>query len=194
MTGAPPPWLAVIDMQEVFADPGSAWFTPRFGEIVGPVKELVAAFRPRVTFTRFVAPAEPAGAWRRYYEQWPFALRPPDDPIYRLVADFADDAAAAAGLEIAASTFGKWGPQLEGMVGDGGRLVLAGVSTDCCVLSTAVAAADAGISVQVVADACAGVNDEIQAQALALLRLYAPLIEVVSLGEAVAGARADRSG
>ncbi|HTW02145.1 MAG TPA: isochorismatase family protein [Streptosporangiaceae bacterium] len=194
MTGAPPPWLAVIDMQEVFADPGSAWFTPRFGEIVGPVKELVAAFRPRVTFTRFVAPAEPAGAWRRYYEQWPFALRPPDDPIYRLVADFADDAAAAAGLEIAASTFGKWGPQLEGMVGDGGRLVLAGVSTDCCVLSTAVAAADAGIGVQVVADACAGVNDEIQAQALALLRLYAPLIEVVSLGEAVAGARADRSG
>ena len=194
MTGAPPPWLAVIDMQEVFADPGSAWFTPRFGEIVGPVKELVAAFRPRVTFTRFVAPAEPAGAWRRYYEQWPFALRPPDDPIYRLVADFADDAAAAAGLEIAASTFGKWGPQLEGLVGDGGRLVLAGVSTDCCVLSTAVAAADAGISVQVVADACAGVNDESQAQALALLRLYAPLIEVVSLGEAVAGARADRSG
>ena len=194
MTGAPPPWLAVIDMQEVFADPGSAWFTPRFGEIVGPVKELVAAFRPRVTFTRFVAPAEPAGAWRRYYEQWPFALRPPDDPIYRLVADFADDAAAAAGLEIAASTFGKWGPQLEGLVGDGGRLVLAGVSTDCCVLSTAVAAANAGISVQVVADACAGVNDESQAQALALLRLYAPLIEVVSLGEAVAGARADRSG
>jgi nicotinamidase-related amidase len=194
MTGAPPPWLAVIDMQEVFADPGSAWFTPRFGEIVGPVKELVAAFRPRVTFTRFVAPAEPAGAWRRYYEQWPFALRPPDDPIYRLVADFADDAAAAAGLEIEASTFGKWGPQLEGLVGDGGRLVLAGVSTDCCVLSTAVAAADAGISVQVVADACAGVNDEIQAQALALLRLYAPLIEVVSLGEAVAAARADRSG
>jgi nicotinamidase-related amidase len=194
MTGAPPPWLAVIDMQEVFADPGSAWFTPRFGEIVGPVKELVAAFRPRVTFTRFVAPAEPAGAWRRYYEQWPFALRPPDDPIYRLVADFADDAAAAAGLEIEASTFGKWGPQLEGLVGDGGRLVLARVSTDCCVLSTAVAAADAGISVQVVADACAGVNDEIQAQALALLRLYAPLIEVVSLGEAVAAARADRSG
>jgi nicotinamidase-related amidase len=194
MTGAPPPWLAVIDMQEVFADPGSAWFTPRFGEIVGPVKELVAAFRPRVTFTRFVAPAKPAGAWRRYYEQWPFALQPPDDPIYRLVSDFAGDAAAGPGLAIEATTFSKWGPELEGLVGEGGRLVLAGVSTDCCVLSTAVAAADAGICVQVVADACAGMNDESQVQALALLRLYAPLIEVVSLGEAVAGARADRSG
>jgi nicotinamidase-related amidase len=194
MTGAPPPWLAVIDMQEVFGDPASAWFAPRFGEITGPVKELVAAFRPRVTFTRFVAPAQPSGAWRRYYEQWPFALRPPDDPIYRLAGDFADDEAAAAGLELAATTFSKWGPELAGRVGAGGRLVLAGVSTDCCVLSTAVAAADAGVAVQVVADACAGATDESQDQALALLRLYEPLIEVVSLGEALAGARADRSG
>ena len=31
------------------------------------------------------------------------------------------------------------------MPGPGGRLVLAGVSTDCCVLSTALAAADAGV-------------------------------------------------
>jgi len=193
MTGAPPPWLAVIDMQEVFADPASAWFTPRFGDITGPVQELVAAFRPRVTFTRFVAPAEPAGAWRGYYEQWPFALRPPDDPIYRLAGPFADEAACAAPA-LDATTFSKWGPELESRVGAGGRLVLAGVSTDCCVLSTAVAAADAGVFVQVVADACAGVNDESQEEALALLRLYAPLIEVVSLGEAVAGARPDRSG
>jgi nicotinamidase-related amidase len=196
MTAAPPPWLAVIDMQEVFADPDSAWFTPRFGEIVGPVKELVAAFRPRVTFTRFVAPAQPAGAWRRYFEQWPFALRPPGDPIYRLAGDFADEAdeAAQAGPGLEATTFSKWGPDLAGRVGEGGRLVLAGVSTDCCVLSTAVAAADAGVEVQVVADACAGATDESQDQALALLRLYEPLIEVVSLGEALAGTQADRSG
>ena len=183
MTGQPPPWLAVIDMQQVFADPGSAWFTPRFAEITGPVRELVAAFRPRVAFTRFVAPAEPSGAWRGYYEQWPFALRPPADPIYRLAGDFA----AEPGPTVDATTFGKWGPDLADRVG-GGRLVLAGVSTDCCVLSTAVAAADAGVAVQVVAEACAGVTDESHAQALAVMRLYAPLIEVVSLAGALAGA------
>jgi nicotinamidase-related amidase len=38
------PWLAVIDMQRVFADPASGWFTPRIAETVGPIKELVAAF------------------------------------------------------------------------------------------------------------------------------------------------------
>jgi nicotinamidase-related amidase len=189
LTG-PPPWLAVIDMQQVFADPASPWFTPRFGEITGPVRELVAAFRPRVTFTRFVAPAEPSGAWRRYYDQWPFALRPPADPIYRLAGDFA----AEPGPTLDAITFSKWGPELAARAGDGGRLVLAGVSTDCCVLSTAVAAADAGVAVQVVADACAGVNDETHAQALAVLRLYGPLIEVVGLADAVAAGGRDQGG
>jgi nicotinamidase-related amidase len=177
-----PPWLAVIDMQRVFADPQSGWFTPRLAEIVGPVTELVAAFRPRVVFTRFIAPARPAGAWRRYYEQWPFALQPPDAPIYRLI----DDLPAGPGPTLDATTFSKWGPELSARVGPAGRLVLAGVSTDCCVLSTAVAAADAGVAVQVVADACAGVNDVSHEQALAVLRLYGPLIEVVSVADVLA--------
>ena len=174
-----PPWLAVIDMQRVFGDPGSAWFTPRFGEIVSGIGELVEAFRPRVTFTRFVAPAVPAGAWRRYYDQWPFALQPPDASIYQLVDSFAGD----PGRTLDATTFSKWGPELAARVGGNGRLVLAGVSTDCCVLSTAVAAADAGVEVQVVADACAGVSDTSHAQALDILRLYGPLVEVVSLAD-----------
>ena len=61
--------------------------------------------------------------------------------------------------------------------------MLAGVSTDCCVLSTALAAADAGVEVQVVADACAGVNDQTHRQALDIMRLYGPLIEVVTLAD-----------
>jgi nicotinamidase-related amidase len=179
MSGELPAWLAVIDMQRVFAEPDSGWFTPRFAEIVGPVRELVAALRPRVTFTRFVAPDAPAGAWRRYYDQWPFALQPPGAPIYQLVEDLAGE----PGPTLDATTFGKWGPELAARVGEGGRLLLAGVSTDCCVLSTAVAAADAGVAVQVVADACAGVNDETQAQALAVMRLYGPLIEVTTVAD-----------
>src|SRR5262249_38400634 len=78
------PWLAVIDMQRVFAEPDSQWLAPRFAEIVGPVRELVDAFRPRVTFTRFEAPEAPAGAWRQYYQVWPFALQPRGARIYEL--------------------------------------------------------------------------------------------------------------
>jgi len=177
MSPQAPPWLAVIDMQNVFADPQSGWFTPRLAEIVGPITKLAAALAPRVVFTRFVAPAAPAGAWQRYYEQWPFALQPPDAPIYQLISDLP----AGPGPTLDATTFSKWGPELSAQVGDGGRLVLAGVSTDCCVLSTAVAAADAGVAVQVVADACAGVTDASHEQALAVLRLYGPLIEVTTV-------------
>jgi nicotinamidase-related amidase len=176
MTDAP--WLAVIDMQRVFGEPGSPWLAPRFAETVGPVQRLVEAFGERVTFTRFVAPDVPAGAWRRYYDQWPFALQPPDARIYELVDDFAPRPT------LDSTTFGKWGPELARQVGSG-RLVLAGVSTDCCVLSTALAAADAGVEVQVVADACAGINDESHEQALAILRLYGPLVEVVALADVV---------
>ena len=175
--------LAVIDMQRVFGEPGSPWLAPRFGEIVKPVRDLVTAFQPDVVFTRFVAPATPAGAWQRYYEAWPFALQPPAARIYELVDDFA----AEAGPTVDAVTFSKWGPELAARVGETGRLVLAGVTTDCCVLSTAVAAADAGIAVRVVADACAGVDDESHQKALDILRLYAPLIEVTSLDDVLGG-------
>jgi nicotinamidase-related amidase len=175
--------LAVIDMQRVFGEPGSPWLAPRFAEIVEPVRRLAEAFGPDTVFTRFVAPDKPYGAWQRYYEQWPFALQPPGARIYEL----ADPFAAMAGQTLDATTFSKWGPDLAARAGPG-PLVLAGVSTDCCVLSTAVAAADAGIGVRVVADACAGVDDESHAGALHIMRLYSPLVDVVTLADILGGA------
>jgi nicotinamidase-related amidase len=164
----------VIDMQRVFADPSSGWATPGFAAIVPTVAALVRACAPEVTFTRFVAPAQPTGAWRTYYAQWTFALQPPDAVLWDVVPELAP-----TGPTVDAPTFSKWGPELAARVG-AATLVLAGVSTDCCVLSTAVAAADAGVPVQVVADACAGVDDESHRKTLDVLALYAPLIEIVT--------------
>ncbi|MDQ1691829.1 MAG: hypothetical protein QOD87_1937 [Pseudonocardiales bacterium] len=170
--------LAVIDMQNVFGDPTSPWFTPRFAEVVQPITDLVDAFTTfgqGVTFTRFVAPAVPQGAWRSYYQRWPFALQPAQSPIYRLVEEFEGRSCPT----VDATTFGKWDAGLDAQV-PSGELVIAGVSTDCCVISTALAAADAGVHVQVVGDACAGVDDDSHRQALHVMGLYGPLIEVVS--------------
>ncbi|MHB1596193.1 MAG: cysteine hydrolase family protein [Streptosporangiaceae bacterium] len=173
--------LVVIDMQRIFGDPGSAWRAPRFDQVVAPIRDLASAYAPRVTFTRFVAPAAPQGSWRDYYQQWPFALQPPDAPVYDLVPEFA----SGAGVTVDATTFSKWGPDLAARVG-AGTMVLAGVSTDCCVLSTALAAADAGVPVRVVAEACAGVDDESHAKALDIMALYSPLVEVIDLDRALA--------
>ncbi|GAB2881759.1 isochorismatase family protein [Streptomyces deserti] len=171
--------LAVIDMQHVFADPASPWAAPRFAAAAAGVRRLLLAFANHVTFTRFVPPAEPVGAWRAYYEQWSFARRPPDDPLWRLTDEFA----ARALHVLDAPTFGKWTPELAEHVGPQGRLVLAGVSTDCCVLSTALAAADAGVEVLVVADACAGADDDSHAKALQIMDLYRPLVRVTTVAE-----------
>jgi nicotinamidase-related amidase len=172
--------LVVIDMQHVFGDEASPWFAPRFAEVVPRIGDLLRA-APRATFTRFVAPDRPAGAWAEYYRQFPFALQPPDAPLYRLVDEFA----AAAGPTVDATTFGKWGTELAERIG-GDELVLCGVATDCCVLSTALAAADAGVAVRVVGDACAGSGDAAHEQALALMRLYAPLIDVTTTAAVLA--------
>ncbi|HEX3782846.1 MAG TPA: isochorismatase family cysteine hydrolase [Pseudonocardiaceae bacterium] len=174
------PWLTIIDMQRMFAEPDSEWFTPRFAEIIEPITKLLPAFGDRVVFTRFVAPELPTGAWRAYYDQWPAQLVAADHPMYEIVPELAPEPGAAL---LSATTFSKWTPELAGLVGAGGQLVLVGVATDCCVLSTAVAAADAGVSVRVVAEACAGANDDSHHKALDILSGYAPMVEVVELAD-----------
>ena len=172
--------LVVVDLQHVFGDADSPWGVPRFAEIRPRVRQLVEAFGERVVWTRFVAPDRPVGAWKEYYAQFPFALQPPDSPLYALV----DDPGHAP--VVSAATFGKWGPELAALVGEG-PLTVAGVATDCCVISTVLAAADAGLSVRVVGDACAGSGDDDHERALRIMSLYAPLVELATPAEVLAG-------
>lgn len=176
--------LVVIDMQDVFARSSSPWAASDYPSALATTRRLLPAFAGRTVLTRYVAPAVPDGAWRAYFDQWPFALVPEDDPLYEL-AGLADVAASGAPV-VTRATFGKWGPELAAATHDAGTLVLAGVATDCCVISTALAAADAGRHVLVVADACSGSTPENHERALDIMRLYAPLIEVTTAAEVLA--------
>lgn len=169
-------WLVVIDPQAVFASPGaSPWGSPMWAEAVPRVVALAEAYGPeRTVVTRFVADPSLGGSWGPYYEAWPFALVPGSDPLYAVVPELD----GMAGQVLTAGTFGKW-PVLEGLVEVGDHVTLAGVATDCCVISTALPMADAGVAVRVVGDACAGSTPENHAHALAVMSLYAPQITVV---------------
>lgn len=171
--------LTVIDMQHVFADRDSPWCAPRFAAAAAGVRRLLPAFGDRVAVTRFLAPERPEGAWRAYYDRWPFALQPPDARLWSLTGEFSRH----DGCVVDAATFGERTPEPARLVGPGNRLVLAGVSTDCCVLSTAPAAADAGVEVSVAADACTGADDDSHAKALEIMDLYRPLIRVTAVQE-----------
>jgi nicotinamidase-related amidase len=144
------------------------------------IRRLVEAFGDRVVYTRFVAPREPIGAWKDYYEQYDFALQPPDAPLYDLEED------PRSHPVVDATTFGKWGPDLAEIVGRG-PLTVTGVATDCCVISTVLPAADAGVAVRVVTDACAGSSDDDHQRALDLMTLYAPLVQLCTTAEVLTG-------
>lgn len=169
------PWLVVIDPQTIFASPDSAWGSPFFAEAMPRIRSLAESFGDRVVVTRWMPTADRSTSWGAYFAAWPFADQPPTDPLFDLVPD-------AIGLSrhptLDLPTFGKWGPELEAVVGRGAHVVLAGVSTDCCVISTALAAADAGAHVTVAADACAGSTAENHAAALHVMGLYPPQITV----------------
>lgn len=171
-----PALLAVIDMQRFFA-PGQPWAIPGFGELIEPVGRLARGFRDRAVFTRFVVPQAPRGSWVTYYEQWPQVT----GPDRRALAELVEPWAARDVPALDKPTFSAWGPELASRVGEDGELVLCGVSTDCCVLATAVAAVDAGVPVRVAADACAGTDAAAHERALGLLAGFAPQLAISSV-------------
>jgi nicotinamidase-related amidase len=175
-SGAPQdPWLVVIDPQAIFAAPDSAWGSPFFPAALPHIRALAEAFGDRVLVTRWLPTADRSTSWGDYFAAWPFADQPPSDPLFALVPE-------AVGLStrptIDLPTFGKWGAELEAVIGHGAHVVLAGVSTDCCVISTALAGADAGARITIAADACAGSTAENHAAAMQVMGLYPPQITI----------------
>jgi len=171
------PWLMIIDMQRIFGEPGSEWATPDYAAASAGIQRLLSAFESRVCLTRFLPPDPPTGVWITYYEKWPFALDPMNARLYELSEEFVSIPATI----IDRTTFGKWDSETGQALSNPDAIVLAGVTTDCCVLSTALAAADAGVHVTVAADACAGVTETDHRRALDAMALYSPLIEIAQV-------------
>ena len=174
--------LMIIDMQRIFGESTSEWVTPGYAPASAGIQRLLGTFESRVCFTRFQTPEQPTGAWIEYYEKWPFALDPANAPLYELSEEFRSIPATI----VDRTTFGKWDAEADRELGHPAEIVLAGVTTDCCVISTALAAADAGVHVIVAADACAGVTEKDHQRALDTMALYSPLIDIATVDNIVA--------
>lgn len=111
-----------------------------------------------------------------YFKDWPQFLVAPDDPMYDFTADTAELAKGHA--VVSRDTFGKWGSELSEAIKGAKKITVCGVATDCCVLTTVLAAADSGVAVRVAADACAGSSPENHQMALNTMALFTPLVTV----------------
>ncbi len=172
-------WLVVVDRQKVFAESDwSTWAVPdhSYDATTEPFQRLAREFDDHVVYTKYVSPEPPTGAWADYFADWPDFVVPATDPMFDWTDDTAD---LVAGHPVVTKTvFSKWGPELARIIGGASKITVCGVATDFCVLQTALAACDAGVSVRVAADACAGTSPENHQLALDLMSLYAPLITV----------------
>ena len=177
MAGLHDEWLVIIDMQTVFAAPDSPWFAPTFNAVREQIAVLVPLFGQRVIFTRFIPPERVEGSWDHYYRKWAFATDRHDAALWSLVAPWENR------LSLDTHRFSKWGPDLQRLAGHAPRMVLCGVSTDCCVMATALGAVDDGAFVRVVADACGAKTPAIHEGALSLLSSRAPQLVISSLKE-----------
>lgn len=171
------PWLVVIDPQRIFADADSDWGSPMWPAALSSIVSLLPRFRGRTIVTRWVPPTRERriGSWRDYMAAWPFADRPPTDPYFGLVEALREVDAPVTD----APTFGKWEAIAE-LVGPEPHLVVTGVATDCCVISTVLPAADAGAHVTVVSDACAGSSQANHDAALQVMGLYPPQVRITT--------------
>ena len=176
----PAPLLVVVDMQDVFRDPESPWSTPSFEAAMTGVDRLLDGFGDRARFTRFVPPATMPGSWGPYYETFADVLREDRADWWELSVPYR--ALAQGGPEpVTRSTFSAWDERLRDAAGEPATLVLCGVATDCCVISTALAAVDGGAFVRLASDACGGSSDAAHDAAITVMGAYAPQIEISSV-------------
>ncbi|MBB4071812.1 cysteine hydrolase family protein [Canibacter oris] len=181
-------WLVIVDPQNIFAATDSPWGSPFFADAWGRIAELAPLFPGRIVITRWLPTAPRNTSWGTYFQTWEFADRPATDPLFDLTPEAAALAAATGAQLLDTPKFGKWGETLKRLVtanlaAGTPELVVTGVATDCCVISTVLPALDDGCYVTVVRDAVAGSTAANNAAALQVLELYEPMARLVSSAE-----------
>jgi len=172
--------LLMIDFQNIFKDATSSWNCPNFENALTIATKFYDHIpNCQTIITGFYPPditnPDCPQVWKDYFKQYPAVPTNKQNRCYDLA--FPAD---SYGRIVWSPTFGKWNvikPLLEQGVD---TVYICGVSTDCCVLSTALAAVDDGMKVYIISNACASGNDTTHALALEIMGGYGPNVEIKS--------------
>lgn len=152
-----------VDMQNIFAR-GGVWETPWMERVLPTIVSIVARYRERTVFSRFITPERPEdrlGQWQHYFRRWEQATRsrlgPNDLELVPALARFVPPAFVVD--KPAYSAFSS--ADLPNLLRDKtvGTVVITGAETDVCVLSTVLSAVDLGFRVVIVEDALCSSSD-----------------------------------
>lgn len=162
--------LLVIDMQNAYTAEGP-WTCPNMARATEQIIALIESGRfSDVVFTRFDAPQDPVGTWKDYNvinrevneDEWMNEMVPELAPYLTQYSVFSKSTYSSM-------TVPEIREAAEQCTARGGSVVLTGVVSECCVLSTAFETIDLGCPVIYITDACAGCSDDLEAAVVSVL-------------------------
>ncbi len=165
--------ILVIDMQKVYL-PGKPWACEHAETVVSNISKLLDAVidikegsancaAPEVILTRFVAPSEEdaVGIWQEYNKvNQEVNENPVMEEFIPAIARYAEDFPYYDKCTYSCFSEPNVRAAADKAMVHGGDIVLTGVVSECCVLSTFFQGADLGYHFVYLKDACAGVNSD----------------------------------
>lgn len=172
--------LLVIDMQNVYTV-GQAWACERIETACTSVQRLLrSGCCGDVIFTRYLAPEKPKGVWKEYnrvnreinQDPWLNEILP---ELLPWVTPGPDGSPARYSL-LTKDVYSAFGiSEVRERACRAGRVVITGVVSECCVLSTVFSAIDEGCKIIYLRDAVAGVTRQADQEVEHILSGLAPL-------------------
>lgn len=163
--------LVVVDMQNAYLE-DQCWGCLRTTSCAEVVAGLLdAGTCDNAVFTEYLAPEYPVGTWVTYNE---VNAEVNADEWLNEIVDQLKPYAEKYPL-YSKSTYSSFGnPDFKALMARAGRIVLAGVVSECCVLATAIDAIDTGTPVVYLTDACSGCSEEKEQMVEALIAGFSP--------------------
>lgn len=161
----------VVDMQEMFRSHPD-WGTEVLTRVIPPIRRLLEARPDNAYFSRFIPPQRAdhaSGTWQRYYRRWASVtldnLAPGQVAIVRELRPWAKRVADKVGYSAMANPVLR-----QAAISHSDHcMILSGVETDVCVLSTVMEGVDAGLRVILATDALTSSSTACHERALAIL-------------------------
>lgn len=164
--------LLVIDMQNVYL-PGQPWACETASRTKKNILKLLENHpKEQVIFTRYIAAEHPVGTWKTYNEM---NKKINEDPWMNELMDGIKEAAKEYPVydKSTYSSFQITAIRQAAQKAD--RIILTGVVSECCVLSTFFEGIDLGYKLLWLTDAASGLNPTLEAETLHILQGLSPL-------------------